>query len=374
MIREEWIAVFAYAFPHRKTQDFLQELVYAGFENIVVIAAPWRHLHHADSNSFPRKNLIDVNPTAPQQICDALRLQYHALEHDDVEEISVLCERYQIKLGLVAGARIIKRGVIELFEEGILNLHPGKIPETSGLDLFYYTIKFRVPMGVTAHYIDSRVDAGDILFFEEAPVHPDDKAAELQYNNYQTQIRALRRFISLRDRGELNRVSSNRPRKNNPMSAEEKQRVLQDLPVWRAAQVRAQSGRRLIKACEDGLVSEMLSGLDMFPDLLEHRSDAGWTPLIVAAFHQRADVVKALLQRGADPNASGKNGTTPLMYAKSALISSQIFDTDVLTALLAAGADLSRCDCHGKDIFHYLERMGDSFLSTWLKQYAGDKP
>lgn len=44
-------------------------------------------------------------------------------------------------------------------------------------------------------------------------------------------------------------------------------------------------------------------------------SHAGWTPLHYAAFEGRAEVVKYLLEKGADKNSPAPNGFTPLMLA-----------------------------------------------------------
>ena len=71
--------------------------------------------------------------------------------------------KYKINLGIISGARIIDKKIIKLFKYGIINFHPGKIPETSGLDSFFWTIKKNIYPSVTAHFIDQYVDRGKIL-------------------------------------------------------------------------------------------------------------------------------------------------------------------------------------------------------------------
>lgn len=366
MNRSEPVAVFAYAFAHRKTQDFLVELAAAGFRDVTVIGAPWKPLPHADSNRYFPTMLRSAPALATPDICQALGFEFHECEHDDVDAISELQEKTEFRLGIVSGARIIKRAVIALFEEGILNIHPGKLPETAGLDLFFYTIVKNAPMGVTAHYIDPRVDAGEELFFEETPLGPDDTIEAVQHNNYQSQIRALRRFICGRDDGALTRQPVDRPRKNEPMTPEEKRAAITAFPDWRVAQYRAQKGSALLAACRDGDAAKVGRIVAAFPDLVEFRSPEGWTPLIVAAHGQNLDVVKVLMDNKADPNACGKKGTTVLMYAKSALLDQGTPDFSILEMLLEAGADPSRHDALGQDIFHYLQVAGDTVVADWL--------
>ncbi|MFB9149859.1 ankyrin repeat domain-containing protein [Roseovarius ramblicola] len=366
MTNNEPIAVFAYAFAHRKTQDFLLELAASGFRDVTVIGAPWKALPHADSNQYFPSMLRLASARNTPDVCRALGFAFHECEHDDVDAIAALRDKAGYSLGIIAGARIIKRAVIELFDEGILNIHPGKLPETAGLDLFFYTIMKNVPMGVTAHYIDSRVDAGDELFFEDTPLGPDDTIEVVQFNNYQSQIRALRLFIKRRDAGTLTRRPVERPRKNEPMTPQQKRAAVEAFPNWRVSQYRAQRGRALLAACRDGDADKAEKLLAAIPDLIEFRSAEGWTPLIIAAHGQHRGVVNALLARGADANASGRNGTTVLMYAKSALMGQDTPDFTILEALIEAGADPMRHDALGKDVFHYLWANGDTAVTAWL--------
>jgi phosphoribosylglycinamide formyltransferase-1 len=366
MTRSEPIAVFAYAFPHQKTQDFLIELAAAGYRNVTVIAAPWKALPHADPNRYFPTMLRSAPALGTSDICRALSFAFYECEHDNVDRIAAICAESDFQLGVISGARILKREVIELFDEGILNIHPGKLPETAGLDLFFYTISKNVSIGVTAHYIDPRVDAGDELFFEETPLGPDDTIEAVQSNNYQSQLRALRRFISARDAHTLTRQPVNRPSKNEPMSPEEKARAVDAFANWRVAQYQSQNGRALLTACGDGDVTTVERLLSTFPSLIEFRSPEGWTPLIIAAHGQKKDVVGALLAHGADANACGKMGTTVLMYAKTALVGLEAPDLSILQALLNSGADSSRHDALGKDVFHYLRAGGGGKIADWL--------
>lgn len=372
MSKRDCIAVFAYAFPHRKSQDFLCELALAGFGNVLVLAAPWKKLSNGPSESFFPNGLSNAKPHDTARICKTLGYDFIEIEHGDVDGIRTATEAIGISLAIIAGARILKSPVINLFREGVLNIHPGKIPETSGLDSFFYTIKHQCSMGATAHYIDGRVDAGDLLFFEETQVSAEDSPETVQHNNYQSQIRALRRFIELRDGNQLAPTPADRPRKNEPMTAEEKRATMRAFARWRSGRLVEQAFDALISACETGRTEIASAQLDAFPTLIERRTSQGWTPLIVAAFSHRLEVVQMLLDRGADPNASGRKGTTPLMYAKTALQKGTSKDRSTVLALLAAGADLRRTDSYGMDVFHYLEKTGALEVRDWLRSLEKD--
>jgi len=373
MRQRDCIAVFAYSFPHRKTQDFLFELALAGFRRVLVLAAPWKELRNGPSESFFSNGLSNAKPHDTAALCEVLDYDFVEVEHGDVERIQAESEARGISLAIIAGARILKSAVINVFKEGVLNIHPGKIPETSGLDAFFYSIKHKAPMGATAHFVDGRVDAGVLLFFEETPLNADDTPEIVQHNNYQSQIRALRRFIAERDDGQLVPVPAHRPHKNQPMKPEEKRAAIKGFGVWRSEQLAEQVFNKIVSGCEAGRVSVVSAHLDMFPSLIERRTKQGWTPLIVAAFNQHLEVVELLLERGADPNASGRNGTTPVMYAKTALLGASIDDRRLIQALFSAGADLNRTDCFGKDVFHYIEKAGAADLLAWMQMLREER-
>jgi len=327
------IAVFAYAFAHRKTQDFLLEIAAAGHRDVTVIGAPFQKRKHAgDTTSY-----------------------WGARER-------------ALKLGIISGARILKRGVIEAFEQGIVNFHPGKIPETSGLDAFFYTLKNNVDAGVTTHFVDPRVDAGDFLAFDAVQLGADDSAEAVQENGYQLQILALRRFLNDWSAGTLAPSPIDRPSKNEPMTPAQKWEVVQHFRRWRAARYMAQCADRLHSACKAGQTDAALTLLDAHPTLLEQTTEQGWTPLILAVFGQHSDLAQALLERGANPNAMGRKGTTALMYAKTALMGQSTPDLSLLDLLIAHGGDASRTDCFGKTVAAYVQN--DPILLAYFQKHG----
>jgi ankyrin repeat protein len=72
---------------------------------------------------------------------------------------------------------------------------------------------------------------------------------------------------------------------------------------------------RLVRAAEEGNERKVARLLDAYPELLEVEEEAKLVPLKVAAKHGRLGVVKLLIQRGADPNATGASWKTALYHA-----------------------------------------------------------
>lgn len=65
---------------------------------------------------------------------------------------------------------LLKKDFIELFPKGIINLHPSYLPFNRGQYPNVWSIVEETPSGVTLHYIDERVDTGDIIAQKEVPV------------------------------------------------------------------------------------------------------------------------------------------------------------------------------------------------------------
>jgi folate-dependent phosphoribosylglycinamide formyltransferase PurN len=361
------IALFAYAFPHRKTRDFILELASSGFTRVSVIAAPWRKLVVADSGVHLPNSIQHAPPHGTSEACKLCNFSYHEIPHDDVEAIAALQREHGFDLGIVAGARILKPAILRMFNKGIVNFHPGKLPEAAGLDAFFKTITQRSSPGVTAHYIDHRVDAGRELFFEETQLGPDDMPEVVRHNIYQSELRALRRFVKAFASGaEMPTKEIDRPEKSSPMDAAGKLAALEGFASWRSQTYVRQKGKALLEACKIGDVPHVVRILADVPGLLEFRGPESWTPLIVAAFNQQSGVVRELIERGANVNATNHKGTTVLMYAKTAILNQPEADYALLRTLIKAGAEIGWRDRLGRSVVEYVDDAGDARLKNWL--------
>jgi ankyrin repeat protein len=93
---------------------------------------------------------------------------------------------------------------------------------------------------------------------------------------------------------------------------------------------------------------------------LEHRDEHGRTLLMVACRQGALDLVRWLLEAGADPNARSPNGTTPLMYAKTAAFAKG--DMAILELLLSHGADIHATDTCGRSALDYATQNGAAVI------------
>ena len=192
------IVVFAYAFPHKKTQDFLIRLALIGVTPVAVIGAP-----HVRLNLPPRTSRISARHAdimATEDVCRALSFPYIQAAHT-MEEVGEYLDDIRPDLGLISGARILKNPLIDAFRIGIINFHPGLLPESRGLDCWLWDIVEGRPLGNTSHLIDNRMDAGLLLERRQLETYSDDSLIELSLRITESQVAmiesTLRRAISI---------------------------------------------------------------------------------------------------------------------------------------------------------------------------------
>ena len=92
------------------------------------------------------------------------------------------------------------------------------------------------------------------------------------------------------------------------------------------------------------------------------RNLKGWSPIIVAAYYGKRDLVEFLLQNGANINDRNYRGTTVLMYAKDYALKNN--DNEFFRFLMDQGADILLKDWSGKSIYEYINTEQAKFLGV----------
>lgn len=59
---------------------------------------------------------------------------------------------------------IISEKIIDLATYGVINTHPSLLPYNRGKNYNFWNLVEDTPFGVTLHFVDIRIDAGDIIF------------------------------------------------------------------------------------------------------------------------------------------------------------------------------------------------------------------
>ncbi len=228
MTAKKKIALFAYNFPHRKTQDFIFKMHVEGHTPDLIIAADPVKLSIPAASV--RTKVRHCGAMHPKDIAATLGIPYVVHPHNSKSVVTAV-EEHGIDLAVIAGARILKKRIIDAFELGIINYHPGLIPQTRGLDAMMWSVYNDIPQAITAHLIDPRVDAGRIMFVEELAIWADDTPFDIQERLYEMQVEMIPRSIEMAISGEGADIGENADH-NTKMDPETEAGTLRRFPEY----------------------------------------------------------------------------------------------------------------------------------------------
>ncbi len=179
------IGIITYKTNHLKTEQivniFMQQY---SPKDIVMYALPFVHRPTRDVlfEHRPNQNIgVDTEILAA-----GYGIKYNYCSNGD-RDIDNGADIY-----IITGAGIISEECVK--GKKIINCHPGIIPLSRGLDAFKWAINDAVPIGVTLHYIDAKVDFGDIIAVEPTPLFSCDTLQSFARRHYELEIEILSHF------------------------------------------------------------------------------------------------------------------------------------------------------------------------------------
>jgi methionyl-tRNA formyltransferase len=113
------------------------------------------------------------------------------------------------------------------------------------------------------------------------------------------------------------------------------------------------------------------NNVDFVREILKHGynindwGENGWTPLMVAAYFGTFEIIKLLVQNGADVNAVNFNGTSVLMYAMTNV--SKTNDMKILDFLFSNGCNVNHMDYRDKSVYEYALEYGNLHVIELIK-------
>jgi len=180
----ETIGIITYHYPHLKTEQVLLNLLnkYSPAQ-LKIYALPFvpRRDRNIQINHRPDQSVS----VAPEVMAKAHDISYTPVAHD-----------YDIPDGLdyylILGAGILSEAFVK--NKKTVNCHPGVIPAVRGLDAFKWSILEMQPLGVSLHFIDERVDAGEVISIIPTNVYLTDTMETLCRRHYENEIFIISNF------------------------------------------------------------------------------------------------------------------------------------------------------------------------------------
>ena len=156
-----------------------------------------------DEKAFENDNFfVDVPNSIP------IDLPVHRVQSLNDPEFKEMAQECRADLALVFGCGKIRPHVFPLFKKGLINVHRGIATEYRGLDSDLWAIYHRdfENIGTTLHFVEEKLDTGDIIRMERINYTNKDKIFHLRFKTTLLAADMVADVISEYRRNELNRI------------------------------------------------------------------------------------------------------------------------------------------------------------------------
>ena len=160
-------------------------------------------ISHSRDKSFPIKiSLIICNNNKAEGIKYAKRYNIPLIlvntknKNSDNKILSQL-KNYKISFICLAGyMKIISNKIIKEFRNKIINIHPSLLPKFKGLNTFSRVLKNKeIKSGCTVHYVNSKLDAGRIIYNKSFFLIPSDNETTLKHKTQNLEYKVFPQAI-----------------------------------------------------------------------------------------------------------------------------------------------------------------------------------
>ncbi len=162
---------FAYLLlkEHPYGREMLRQILSEGFVPEVIIE------EDSDIGDEEREkflNRIEGNPIAPSITEQAAErgIPIVTVPIHKSPEVMPHLESRELDLIVFGGTRIIRGEILDHPKDGVINSHPGLLPDCRGSASPAWSVYYDIQIGSSTHFCDNGVDTGDLLCRREVPV------------------------------------------------------------------------------------------------------------------------------------------------------------------------------------------------------------
>lgn len=190
---------------HPYGREMLMQLLEAGHVPIAVVEEASPVADEEREKFLVRIKGHRVAPTFTE-LLEGMDVPRYKVPHHNRRQSRELLEKLEPDLGVLGGTRIIRKRVLEIPPDGMLNSHPGLLPEVRGSASVAWSIYHDVPIGSTCHFIDPNIDTGDIVLKRMIPVHRGDTYELLCWKTLVMAGTLMTEAVGMWKRGEMTRT------------------------------------------------------------------------------------------------------------------------------------------------------------------------
>ena len=170
--------VFMVLEEHPYGREMLMQLINAGHIPMAIIEEASDIAKEEKDKFLQRIKGHRIAPTFTTLI-EGMDIPRYKVPHHNKKACRLLLEDLNPDLGVLGGTRIIRNRILSIPPDGMLNSHPGLLPEVRGSASPAWSVYYDIPIGSTCHFIDPGIDTGDIVGRRIIPVHRGDTYEKL---------------------------------------------------------------------------------------------------------------------------------------------------------------------------------------------------
>ena len=162
---------FAYLLlkEHPYGREMLRQILSEGFVPEIIIEED-SEIADEEREKFLKR--IEGNPIAPTVESQAADWGIPIVTVPIHRSADVMphMESRELDLVVFGGTRIIRGDILDYPKDGVINSHPGLLPDCRGSASPAWSVYHDIPIGSSTHFCDNGVDTGDILLRREVQV------------------------------------------------------------------------------------------------------------------------------------------------------------------------------------------------------------
>ena len=167
---------FAYLLlkEHPYGREMLRQILSEGFIPTIIISED-SAIADEEREKFLKR--IEGNPIAPtieSQLADlsgqGIEVPHLEVAIHNSEQVMPHIADLPLDLIVFGGTRIIRGEILDHPKDGVVNSHPGLLPDCRGSASPAWSVYHDIPIGSSTHFCDNGIDTGDLLLRREVPV------------------------------------------------------------------------------------------------------------------------------------------------------------------------------------------------------------
>jgi methionyl-tRNA formyltransferase len=162
---------FAYLLlkEHPYGREMLKQIMSEGFIPSIIITEDSAIADEEREKFLTRIEGNSIADTIIEQISE-LEVPHVEVSIHNSEQVMPHLRELELDIIVFGGTRIIRGEILDHPKDGVINSHPGLLPDCRGSASPAWSVYHDIPIGSSTHFCDNGIDTGELLMRREVPV------------------------------------------------------------------------------------------------------------------------------------------------------------------------------------------------------------